>query len=181
MRVKCRQSRAGPAAAMLRPARLDFSGRPARPGGGSAGYVGQTAQAAAWTAAPEGPDLSRWPGRAQDVTESAHLTEEGRGGEGGREKGEGEEERDEEGRGANDMVSWRHVQLQSFPYMYGPQGENAGARAELRWHAHTGRAKPARSRAALVRAQSHALTRAEPCLHARGRALARAIELRISI
>ncbi len=73
-----------------------------------------------------------------DVTASAHLTEEGRGGEGGQGEGEGEEERDEEERGANDLVScqWRHVLSRALRYMHGPQGSSAGARAELRRRAH---------------------------------------------
>ncbi len=82
----CRQSRTGPAAAgrWAGPARTRLLASPARrrlrgmfcPAATvTAGYVDQTAQAAAWPAAPEG--LDKWPCQAQDVTASAHLHLEG--------------------------------------------------------------------------------------------------------
>ncbi len=117
----CRQSLADPAAAGPASASADGQPSPASAAGrlgpaATASYVDQTATAAAWPAAPEGPDWRS--GRAQDVTASAYLTE-GRGGGGGCGEGEGEEERDEEGRGANDMVSWRHLLLRALRYMQG--------------------------------------------------------------
>jgi hypothetical protein len=91
----------------------------------------------------EGQDQG--PGRAQDVTvtASAYLPEEGRGGEGVRGKGEGEEERNEEERGANNLVSWMHVLYWAFRYMHGQQCASAGVQTELCQHEH--RAKQARA------------------------------------
>jgi hypothetical protein len=99
-------------------------------------------------------EVAKWPDQAQDVTISTHLTEEGRGGEGGRGKEKGEEERDEEGVEANNLVSWRHVRGRwAFAICRGSRARMpalaqscASTRTEPSQHA---------CRAALARVQSH--------------------------
>jgi hypothetical protein len=144
--------RAGSAAG---PARPGLGRRPAQPGvgrrlalpGDTAGYVDQTAQAAAWPAAPEGQD--QWPCRVQDVTASAHLTEEGRGGEGCRGKGErgGEAGGGEGGKQSGQLEARAVVGLSLYVCATGRE-----CRRALR-------------AAAPARAQSHGRTRPEPRLH----------------
>ncbi len=117
MRAMCRQLWAGPAAAG--PALLCVGRRPARPDG-RIGLCRPKVQAVAWLAAPGGQD--QWPCRAQDVTASPNGPSPDRGRKkGNRGKREGKEERDEEGRGANNLVSWRHVLSLAFRYLHGQQ------------------------------------------------------------
>ncbi len=129
----CRQSRAGRG---RRPAQPGLCRRPARPGGDS-GLCRPNSASCCLAGSAGRPGLVALSGTRCDS-----IREPDRGGKrggGGRGEGEGEGERDEEGRGANDMVSWRHVLSRALRYMHGPQaaqGSSASARAELRRRAH---------------------------------------------